>query len=117
MTDPDNPHALPIPWSVRIAFAVLAVLGVASAGFGLASTRADAAQERSDEISACRSAFSAELITGPTVAALKALATTGVDSPEFRAAVDRADEERFVELAVLSRTDQEAFLELCHATG
>ncbi|RTL08435.1 MAG: hypothetical protein EKK62_07705 [Acidimicrobiia bacterium] len=72
-------------------------------------------QADADEIAACRSAYSAELVTGPSGEALKALADHGEGSPEFRAAVDTADPNRFIALAELSRTDPAGFLELCHS--
>lgn len=68
---------------------------------------------RSDELRACSASWSAELVTGPTAAALKALAEHGADSPEFLAEVDRADPDRFIELARLARTDPDEFVRLC----
>lgn len=75
----------------------------------------DQRANRSDEIRSCSSSFSAELVTGPTAAALKALADHGEASPQFRAAVDRADPERFIVLAQMSRTDPDRFLRICRA--
>ena len=76
----------------------------------------DERANRSDEIRSCSSSFNAELVTGPTAAALKALADHGADSPEFRAAVDDADPQRFIRLAKLTRSDPDEFLRICHAT-
>jgi len=75
----------------------------------------DERANRSDEIRSCSSSFSAELVTGPTALALKALADHGADSVEFRDAVDGADPERFIVLAKLSRTDPDEFLQICRA--
>jgi hypothetical protein len=69
---------------------------------------------RSDELRACSASFSAELVTGPTAAALKALADHGADSPAFRRAVADADPPRFIRLSRLARTNPDAFLRACH---
>lgn len=80
----------------------------------LLDTRAGVdAQRRSDEIAACRSAWSVELVTGPTTRALQALARD--DNDAFRDAAAEADPERFEELAVESRLDPEGFLRRCHS--
>jgi hypothetical protein len=68
---------------------------------------------RSDELRACSASFSAELVTGPTAKALKALADHGANSPEFRAAVAQADPNRFIELSELARTDPDQFIAIC----
>ena len=113
-------HA-PAPSTDRLIVAAIAVsvliVGLSSAALVLAwqERTSSSRQVRTDEIAACRAAYSAELITGPITGALKALAEHGDESTEFRAAVQQADEQRFVELAELSRTDPEAFLDLCHA--
>ena len=91
---------------VGLAFATLVITWQGQA--------ADRRQANADQIAACRSAYSAELVTGPIGVALKALADHGEQSPEFRAAVDTADPDRFIALAELSRTDPAGFLVLCH---
>lgn len=72
---------------------------------------------RSDELRACSASFSAELVTGPTARALKAAATYGFDSDEFRTAVAEADPGRFVALSRLARTDPGKFLSICRETA
>lgn len=115
-------HA-PAPSTDRLIVAAIVVsvliVGLSSATLVLAwqERNTNRTQVRTDEIAACRAAYSAELITGPITGALKALAEHGDKSPEFRAAVQQADEERFVDLAELSRTDPDAFLALCHAAS
>jgi hypothetical protein len=68
---------------------------------------------RSDEVSACRAAFNAELITGPTAAALKAIADHGIDSREYQAAADSVDVDRYLALTELSRTAPARFVATC----
>ena len=72
-------------------------------------------QSTTDDLAACRSAYSVELVSGPTARALKALGEHGADSPEFRAASDDADPDRLEELVRQSRTDPDAFLRECRA--
>lgn len=73
----------------------------------------DERANRSDEIRSCSSSFSAELVTGPTAAALKALAEHGTESTEFQSAVDQANPNRFIVLAKMSRSDPDEFLRIC----
>lgn len=99
-----------------IAVSVLLVLLAGATLYLTAQGRIeDERANRSDEIRSCSSSFSAELVTGPTAAALKALADHGADSPEFRQAVDGADPARFIVLAKMSRTDPDQFLRICHS--
>jgi len=70
---------------------------------------------RSDDLASCRSALNAELISGPQADALKALAKYGVDSSQFEQATDRINPKEFQRLIKLSRTDTDAFLNLCKA--
>lgn len=78
-----------------------------------ATRRFESTQLESDEVAACRAAFSAELITGPTAAALKAIAEHGIDTPQYRAAADQVDVDRYQELVTMSRIDADRFLEVC----
>lgn len=102
-----------LPWiSLALLFAVfVTTLWVVSNGVD--TTKGLRAQRRSDELRSCSTSFAAELVTGPTAAALKALADHGADSPQFRDAVNRADPVRYIALARLSRTDPAAFLRAC----
>lgn len=68
---------------------------------------------RSDEVAACRAAFNAELITGPTAAALKAIADHGIESRQYRAAADSVDVDRYLQLTELSRVRPAAFVAAC----
>lgn len=102
---------------VRATVAVsilLVMLTVATLWYTAQGRIGDQRAQRSDDLRSCTSSFSAELVTGPTTAALKALALHGGDSPQFRAAVDEADPQRFKWLAQLSRTDPDRFLRICH---
>ena len=112
----DNPHGAPLSRPVKLLFSLLAIIGMVAAGFSIAIYMGDREQRRSDEIASCRSSFSSELITGPTVAALKAMAVHGSESDEFVAAATAADPERFQMLAVLSRSNPSEFLRLCKAS-
>jgi hypothetical protein len=112
-------HA-PAPSTDRLIVAAILcsvlIVGLSASALvlGWQQRQAGREQARTDEIAACRAAYSAELITGPIAFGLVALAEYGVESDEFRTATKRVNPERFVELAELSRTDTEAFLRLCH---
>lgn len=97
--------------------ALVSVLLVGLAGMTLYLTAqgrwGDARAARSDELRACSASFSAELVIGPTAAALKALADFGAESAEFREAVRSADPGRYIELSRLARTNPTEFIALC----
>lgn len=93
------------------AIGIASLIGLVSIGIiGVMFVRSD---NRSEEIASCRSSFSAELVTGPTAAALKALSDFGPDSAEYREAADSADPKRFIALAEMSRTNTGEFLRIC----
>lgn len=100
--------------------ALVSVLLVGLAGVTLYLTAqgrwGDQRAARSDELRACSASFSAELVTGPTARALKALANHGADSQEFRDAVTAADPDRFIELSQMARTDPSAFIAECRTS-
>jgi len=97
-----------------VAVSILLVMLTVATLWYTAQGRTAVQGQRSDDLRSCTSSFSAELVTGPTAGALKALALHGGDSPQFRAAVDQANPERFKWLAQLSRTDPDRFLRICH---
>ena len=108
------PHPQPLPKVFIVAVISAASGGSVPAGVGIAGTWADEAQERSDEITGCRSSFNIELISGPTADGLAALSKTGdLRSPEFREAIEGLDVDRMKELSALSRTDPAEFLRIC----
>lgn len=108
-----GPHAMPIGRGVKLVLGLLAVVGCVAAGASVIGALNDASQARSDEIAACWSSFTIELVFGPQAKALKALAVYGVDSDEFQAATASIDPDALAKLARLSRTDSDAFLAEC----
>jgi NhaP-type Na+/H+ or K+/H+ antiporter len=69
------------------------------------------AQQRSDEITGCRSSYRVELIDAPQLRALQAFALG--DEAGMEAAVEQADPDRYEDLSVIARTDPDEFLRLC----
>jgi hypothetical protein len=97
---------------VGILCAVVIAAGLSSTVLQIANAAAIRRQDRSDDLAGCRSVYSVEMVTGPTLAALKAQ-TLGNKAGAL-AAVNRADPEGFQDLVRFSRTHPDEFLRQCH---
>lgn len=97
--------------AVTIACSLMVALGVISAGAQWKNAAALDAQNRSDEIASCRSAYRIELVDAPQLDALKAIAQG--DDEALADAVGRADVDRYERLNRRARLDPDGFLRAC----
>lgn len=91
---------------------ILGLSGVVVYQWGRASAQRDAANI-SNEVQSCRASYRSDLLDGPIIDGLEAVALG--DSDAVKAAADAADRPEYDRLNVLSREDPEAFLDLCEA--
>lgn len=91
---------------------ILGLAGLAVYQWGRASAQRDAS-DISNEVQSCRASFRSDLLDGPVIDGLAAVALG--DGDAVAAAANRADRAEYDRLNVLSREEPDAFLRLCEA--
>jgi len=91
---------------------ILCLAGLGMYQWGRAAAQRDA-PNTANEIQSCRASYRSDLLDGPIIDGLEAVAVG--DKAAVREAAESADRDEYDRLNVLSREDPRAFLDLCEA--